>query len=374
MIPFEMNMPLVNLQRQYQSIKKDIDAAITSVCEKGNFILGEEVETFENEFAKYVGTKYCVGVASGTDAIKIMAQTASIQKGDEIIVQANTFIATVLPFIELGAKPVFVDCDETTGAIDVDQVQKAITKRTRAILPVHLFGLPAPMKKLKNLLSSNALSSKLLLLEDAAQAHGSSIGNKKAGSFGHMAAFSFYPGKNLGAYGDGGAITTNNKRFANAIRIIRNIGQKKKYDHVRLGVNSRLDTMQAAVLRVKLKHLDAWNKKRKIIALRYLRRLSNLGDLILPSSESTTNWHLFVIQTKKRDALAKFLEKNGIHTGIHYPVPLHLTPALKFLGYKKGDFPVAEARAKTMLTLPVYAELTKKEVEYIVRTIKQFFR
>ncbi len=228
------------------------------------------------------------------------------------------------------------------------------------------------MVQLSNLLNSNALSSKLLILEDAAQAHGSAIGGKKCGSFGDMAAFSFYPGKNLGAFGDGGAITTNNKKYADTIRIIRNIGQKKKYEHIRLGTNSRLDTLHAAVLSVKLKHLDAWNKKRHQIALRYISDLSNVGDLILPPAEPT-NWHLFVVRTHKRDALAKFLEKHGIHTGIHYPVPLHLTPALKFLGYKKGDFPVAELRAKTMLSLPIYAELTQKEVHHIISSIKNFF-
>ena len=364
-----MNIPLVNLARQYKTIKKDVDRAIKKVSATGDFILGDAVTQFEKEFARYVGVAYCVGVASGTDAIKLMAMAAGIGKGDEVIVQANTFISTVLPIIELGARPVFVDCDET-GAIDASKVKKAITKRTRVIFPVHLFGRPAPMKELSRF--SN-LDSRFSILEDAAQAHGSTINGKKCGSLGAMAAFSFYPGKNLGAFGDAGAVVTSNKKFADTIRIIRNIGQKKKYYHVRLGVNSRLDTMQAAVLRVKLKHLDAWNKKRKIIALRYLSRLRNLGGLILPPEEST-NWHLFAVRTNKRDALMRYLEKQGIHTGIHYPVPLHLTPALKFLGYKKGDFPVAEMRAKTMLSLPLYAELKENEIKYIVTTIKYFFR
>lgn len=352
-----MNIPLVNLQRQYQTVKKDIDAAIKKVCENGDFILGSEVETFENEFAKYIGVRYCVGVASGTDAIKLMAMAAGIGKGDEVIVQANTFISSVLPIIELGAKPVFVDCDQT-GAMDVSQIR--ITRKTKAILPVHLYGrafAKAPAGK------------PILILEDACQAHGT----PHVGHVGAMAAFSFYPGKNLGAYGDAGAVTTNNKKYADTIRILRNIGQKKKYDHIRLGLNSRLDTIQAAILSVKLRHLDTWNKKRNEIALRYLSNLNNVGDLTLPPADTNTNWHLFVIQTKKRDALAKFLEKAGIHTGIHYPVPLHLTPALKFLGYKKGDFPMAESRASTILTLPLYAQLTGKEVQYIVNSIKKFY-
>ena len=243
-----MNIPLVNLAAQYQSIQKDIDAAIKTVCQTSDFILGDAVSEFEKQFASYIGTKYCVGVASGTDAIKLMLMAADIGKGNEVIVQANTFISTVLPIIELGAKPIFVDCDKT-GAMDTNNI--VITKKTRAIIPVHLYGRPIDVQ------------SNLLILEDACQAHGASIHGNKCGALGAMAAFSFYPGKNLGAYGDGGAITTDIKRFADAVRIIRNIGQKKKYDHVRLGTNSRLDTIQAAVLSVKLKHLEGWTEKRR---------------------------------------------------------------------------------------------------------------
>lgn len=361
----------MNLARQYASIKRDADAAMLRVCAKADFILGDAVKEFEEAFAKYVGSSYCIGVASGTDAIKIMLEAAGIGKGDEVIVQANTFIASVLPAIELGAKPVFVDCDGD-GVIDVSQIKQAVTKRTKAILPVHLYGRPAPMDELSQI----ARTHNLLLLEDAAQAHGASLRGKKTGSFGDMAAFSFYPGKNLGAFGDGGAITTNSKKYAEEIHIIRNIGQKKKYDHVRLGTNSRLDTIQAAVLRVKLKHLDAWNKKRIRIAQTYIRNLQGVGDLIVPHQTPDSvvqNYHLFVVRTRKRDALAEHLEHAGIHTGIHYPVPLHLTPALTFLGYQKGDFPVAEKRAQTMLTLPIYAELTEKEIAHVVATTKKFF-
>jgi dTDP-4-amino-4,6-dideoxygalactose transaminase len=351
-----MDIPLVNLARQYTTIQKDIDAAIRSVCKKSDFILGDEVDTFEKEFANYIDVKECVGVASGTDAIKLMLIAAGIKPGDEVITQANTFISTVLPIIELGAIPIFVDVEPDTGRIDVDQVKNAITRKTRAILPVHLYGLPSDIPSLTKLLSSTKFS-KLLLLEDAAQAHGSSIDGKKTGSFGSMAAFSFYPGKNLGAYGDGGAVTTNNESFAKKLRVLRNIGQQKKYHHTLLGFNSRLDTIQAAILSVKLKHLDAWNKKRNIIAHQYIQGLTDIGDLVLPYSNfqqgvtraeglprrgplvgilgrkpaagrretnrsSTTNWHLFVIQTKKRDALMDYLGKHGIHCGIHYPFPL----------------------------------------------------
>jgi dTDP-4-amino-4,6-dideoxygalactose transaminase len=367
-----MNIPLVNLQRQYQNIKKDVDTAIKKVCTRGDFILGSEVSEFEKAFATYTGVNYCVGLASGTDAIKLMLIAADIHPGDEIITQANTFISTVLPIIELGAKPVLVDVDPFTGDIDPVRVEKAITKKTRALLPVHLYGRPAPMEKLLSI----AKKYHLLLLEDAAQAHGSSVSRKKAGSLGHMAAFSFYPGKNLGAYGDGGAVVTKNKKYYNSLMILRNIGQRKKYDHVRLGFNSRLDTIQAAILSVKLHQLDTWNEKRKDIAQTFIDELTGVGDLILPTvsrPKAETSWHLFVICTKKRDQLASYLLKRGIHTGIHYPVPLHTTPALSRLGYKKGDFPAAEARAKTMLTLPLYAELTKKEISFITQTIKKFF-
>lgn len=367
-----MNIPLVNLSAQYRHIAPHVDSAIKNVCQKGDFILGHAVGEFEDAFAKYVGAKYAVGVASGTDGMKLMGLAAGIKPGDEIITQTNTFIATVLPFIELGAKPVFVDCDMDTGAIEIDAVKAAITKKTRAIIPVHLFGRPAPVHEL----SALARRHKLLVLEDAAQAHGSAIGGKKCGSFGHMAAFSFYPGKNLGAMGDGGAITTNSEKLAETVRIIRNIGQKQKYDHVRLGTNSRLDTIHAAVLSVKLKYLDRWNDSRNTLALRLINGLTGIGDIMTPPMPPKTiyqNYHLFVIRTGKRDRLARFLESRGIHTGIHYPVPLHLTPALKFLGYGKGDFPAAETRAKTMLTLPLYAELKEKEVEYIIKTVRKFY-
>ncbi len=366
------HIPLVNLERQFTSIKRDVTRALLAVCKKTDFILGDEVLEFEEAFATYIGVSYCVGVANGTDALKLMGMASGITKGDEIIMQANTFIATALPFIELGATPVFVDCDPKTGQIDVAAVEKAMTKKTRAIIPVHLYGYPAPINELSRLTVN---SSRLTILEDACQAHGSMVNGKKCGSFGDMAAFSFYPGKNLGAYGDGGAVVTNSKKLYEKLKIIRNIGQKKKYEHTVLGTNSRLDTIQAAVLSVKLPHLDSWNRKRNTIALRYLRELSDVQGLALPplpSRESATNWHLFVVQTSRRTALMKFLHANGIHTGIHYPTPLHTTPALKFLGYTQGDFPRSEARAKQLLTLPLYAELTESEISYIIRTIKTF--
>lgn len=365
-----MDIPLVNLQAQYITIQQEVDKALHAVCSKSDFILGDEVREFEEAFARYIGVSYCVGVASGTDAIKLMGLASGITTGDEIIMQANTFIATALPFIELGATPVFVDCDPKTGQISVDAVKRAITKKTRVIIPVHLYGYPAPMKELLKIVKNHP---QIAILEDACQAHGTTVKGKKCGSFGRMAAFSFYPGKNLGAYGDGGAVVTSSKKLYEKLKIIRNIGQKKKYEHTLLGTNSRLDTIQATVLSVKLPLLDSWNKKRSVIALSYLRNLSNLRDLELPPNNPETNWHLFVVQTPKRDALMKYVLAKGIHTGIHYPTPLHSTPALKFLGYKTGDFPMSEARAKQLLTLPLYAELTGSEISYIIQTIKTFF-
>lgn len=369
-----MNIQLVNLTRQYESIQKKVDAAILSVCKTSDFILGKEVREFESAFANYIGVKYCVGVASGTDAIKLMALAIDIQPGDEIIMQANTFIATALPFIELGAKPVFVDCDPVTGQISVDELVKAITKKTRVIIPVHLYGHPAPMMELKKAIKN---WPQITVLEDACQAHGASIKGKMCGSFGEMAAFSFYPGKNLGAYGDGGAVVTNSTKHAQKLTMLRNIGQKKKYDHILLGTNSRLDTIQAAVLSVKLPYLDAWNTTRNSVALRYITQLCDIPELklpMIPPATTVPNWHLFTIMTKKRDNLMHYLEEKGIHTGIHYPHPLHTTPAFNFLGYKKGDFPESEKRAETMLTLPLYAELTDREVSYIIQTIRAFFK
>lgn len=370
-------IPLINLQRQYASIKPAIDSAIARVLNRTDFILGDDVEKFEIEFARFASAKYCVSCASGTDAIKLMLMAIGIKPHDEVIVQADTFIATLLPILELGATPVLVDCDEDTGQIDVEKVKKAITPNTRAILPVHLYGHSAPVQNILQIPNPN---HQYTILEDCAQSigvlQGRTLQIAHTGNLGVAGAFSFYPGKNLGAYGDGGAVITNDKNIADKIRILRNIGQDRKYHHVYRGLNSRLDTLQAAILRVKLKHIKEWNKKRQVIACTYISNLQDIGDLSLPelpTNERETNWHLFVIRTKKRDALAKFLEKHGIATGIHYPIPLHLQPALKHLGYKKGDFPAAEIRAKTMLSLPIDPPMTEKEIQHIIQSVKKFY-
>lgn len=367
----------VDLARQYQTIKQDIDQAIRTVVRDGNFILGKEVTRLEGDLARLVGTKYAVGCASGTDAIFLILKALGIGPADEVITQANTFIATVLPAIHLGARVKLVDIDLSTGQIDVAAVRKAITGRTKAIIPVHLFGSPAPMREVKAMLADQKVSRALpFIIEDNAQAIGASINGKKTGSFGKAAAISFYPGKNLGAYGDAGAVVTDDKKLADTIRILANVGQSRKYLHVLPGFNSRLDTIQAAILRVKLKHLSAWNKRRDFLARRYIRNLRGLGDLHmppLPPKGIVTNWHLFVIQTDKRDKLRKFLEKKGIHTLIHYPIPLHLQPCLRSLGYKRGDFPSAERWARRILSLPMFPELTLGEQDRVIAAIKTFF-
>ncbi|MBI5613624.1 DegT/DnrJ/EryC1/StrS family aminotransferase [Candidatus Gottesmanbacteria bacterium] len=371
------HIPLINLSRQYSSIQSEIDAAISRVLNHADFILGEDVEKFEKEFARFTGAKYCVSCANGTDAIKLILMAIGVEPRDEVIVQANTFIATLLPIIELGATPVLVDCDEKTGQIDVQKVKAAITPKTRAILPVHLYGHAAPVKRIIQIPIHN---TQYTILEDCAQSIGSLEGETlqlaHTGNLGVAGAFSFYPGKNLGAYGDGGAVITSDKKIRDKIRILRNIGQDKKYHHLYRGLNSRLDTLQAAILRVKLKHINNWNKKRHAIARTYISHLQNVGDLSLPdlpAHEYETNWHLFIIRTNKRDSLADCLNKKGIATAVHYPIPLHLQPALKHLGYKEDAFPASEKRAKTMLSLPIDPLMTEEEVDHIVKTVITFF-
>lgn len=363
-------IPLVDIARQDKKIQPQIISAIKKIIKKGDFILGKEVEEFEKEFAKYIGVKYCVGVASGTDAILLSLRALGTGSGDEVIVPANTFISTVLPIIYVGAKPILIDIDPDTYNIDVSKIEEKISKKTKAILPVYLFGQIAEIDKILKI----AKKHKLFVIEDAAQAHGSTFKNKKAGSFSDIACFSFYPGKNLGAYGDGGAIVTNNKSIAERIKVLRNIGQIKKYIHTEKGYNSRLDTIQAAILRIKLKELDGWNKQRRDIATLYNKLLSNLS-VSLPKEidGSISNYHLYVIRVRKRDELIRYLRGKKIFTGIHYPVPIHLHKALRDLPYKKGDFPVTEKYASQIISLPIFPGMIEKEVGIITEAIKSFY-
>lgn len=364
------NIPLVDLKRQYKSIKKEINLAIKKVLDSTNFILGDECDKFEKEFAFFCGAKYAVGLGSGLAALELGMRALDIGPGDEVLTPANSFIASASSISFTGAKPVFVDCEEETFNIDLKKAEQAITKKTKAIMPVHLYGQLGDMEEVMRF----AKKYKLFVIEDACQAHGASFKDRKSGSFGHVTAFSFYPGKNLGAYGDGGALVTNSSKIAEVVRTMRNYGQKEKYNHIFLAWNSRLDTIQAVILRVKLKHLDRWNEKRLEHAKLYNSLLETL-PIIPPriSPEYVHVFHLYVIRVKNRDGLSKYLKEKGIATGIHYPIPIHLQKAYKYLGHKKGDFPVTEKLADEILSLPMFPELRKEEIKYISKQIAFFY-
>ena len=372
----------LDLTNQYKSIKKEIDSAIKRVLDSGQFIEGKEVEEFEKEIAKFCGLKYAISVNSGTDALFLSLKALGIGKGDEVITTPFTFIATAEVIANSGAKPVFVDIDPKTFNIDPLKIEKAITKKTKAIIPVHLFGQMAKMGKIMKI----AKKYKLKVIEDAAQAIGAEIKLKvksqkskvmKAGAIGDLGCFSFFPSKNLGAYGDGGMVLTNNKKLADKIRLLRNHGSspKEKYLNLILGTNSRLDALQAAILRVKLKSLSKWSKERFKKAEFYNKSLKGIGDIITPliGPNQTHIFHQYTIQTKKRDQLANYLKNQGIPTMIYYPLPLHLQPSFKYLGHKKGDFPEAEKANREVLSLPIYPELSKTEQNFVIRKIKEFF-
>lgn len=366
-----MKINFVDLHKQYLGLKKHIDSAIFRVIKNSAFIGGKEVEMFEKEFAAYCGAKNCVAVSSGTDALCATCHVLGIGHGDEVIVPANTFIATALAVSSVGARPVFVDCREDDFTIDPVKIEKKITPRTKAIIAVHMFGQAADMSSIRNI----AKKKGLMVIEDACQAHGAKLKGTGVGNFGQAAAFSFYPSKNLGAYGDGGAVVTNNDSLANKLRLYREYGQAKKNFFITQGINSRLDGLQAAILRVKLPHLHEWNRKRLKIAEWYRQELVDSG-VITPITQKGRShvFHLFVIRTNHRDALKKFLEEKGVSCGIHYPIPIHLQQAYQDLGYKVGDFRVAERAAEQMLSLPMFPKLTKKEVKYTTTQIKTFLK
>ncbi len=364
-----MNIPFVDLQSQYQSIKDEADAAVLGVMERGDFILGGAVGEFEQEFAAYCDVEHCIGVDSGYSALELILRAYNIGPGDEVIAPANTFVATVFAISNTGAKPVLVDCHPESYNIDPAKIEAAITVRTRAIMPVHLYGQSADMDPILEL----AARHRLYVVEDAAQGHGGRYKGKRTGSLGHAAGFSFYPGKNLGAYGDGGAVVTNDPELADRVRMLRNLGMKVKYHHEIKGFNNRLDTMQAAVLRVKLPRLDDWNAERRRAAATYNDLLSELPivtPVVAPEIEHV--YHLYVIRTHNRDELMKRLDSAGIASGLHYPIPIHLLPAYAELGYKRGDFPVTESYADEIVSLPIYAELTDEQIAQVVQTIRDF--
>lgn len=364
-----MHIPLLDLKAQYKLIRPEIQKVINNVLGDTQFILGENVKKFEKEFAKFCGTKYAIGVGNGTDALYLALRACGISQDDEVILPTNTFIATAEAITLNNARPVFIDINPITHNIDISKIEQVISKKTKAIIPVHLFGQPAEMSSILKI----SKKYKIFVIEDCAQAHGAIYKGKKVGSFGHLACFSFFPGKNLGAYGDAGMVVTNNKKLAKKIFMLRNHGRLEKYEHEIEGTNSRLDEIQAAILRVKLRHLNQWNRARQKNAKIYDKLFKNIDNVITPKIIKGTKsvYYFYVIRVKDRKKIQKKLKEKSIAAGIHYPVPLHLQPAYKYLGYKKGDFPEAEKDSEEILSLPVYPELIFNQIKYIVDLIKQ---
>ncbi|MDI7260471.1 MAG: DegT/DnrJ/EryC1/StrS family aminotransferase [Thermodesulfobacteriota bacterium] len=369
-------VPFIDLTRQYKEIENEILSATKRVFEKGRFILGEEVSAFEEEFARYCGVRYGVGVGSGTDALYLALKAAGIGEGDEVITVANSFIATAMAISFSGAKPVFVDIDPKNYTMDLNALKSLLRKqktkgKIKAILPVHLYGHPAEMGAIMDI----ADHYNFVVIEDACQAHGAEYQGKKVGSFGDLSCFSFYPTKNLGGFGDGGMVMTDHKHFYEKLRLLRNYGEKKKYQHLLKGGNSRLDEIQAAVLRIKLRYLDSWIERRRERAKAYTTMLAST-DVICPveREEARHVYHLFVIRTKKRDALQTFLKSKGIDTLIHYPISIHLQKAFKELGYQRGSLPVTEQYSREILSLPFFPELNDGEMEEVREQIKNYFK
>ena len=363
-----MNVPFLDLRSAYRELQVELDVVWRRVMDSGWYILGEEVEAFEREFAAYCGAKYCVGVANGLDALILILRGYEIGPDSEVIVPANTYIATWLAVSYVGATPVPVEPDLQTCNLDPGRIEDAITSRTRAIIPVHLYGQPAEMEAIREI----ALRHGLKVIEDAAQAHGAAYGGKRAGSLGDAAAFSFYPSKNLGAFGDAGAVVTNDDDIADRVRVLRNYGSRKKYYNEVKGINSRLDPLQAGFLRVRLKHLEEWNGRRRNVAQRYLEALNGCPDIILPrvARGAEPAWHLFVLRHSRRDELQKRLNESGIGTLVHYPVPPHLSGAYSDGGWKQGDFPLTEELANTVLSIPIGPHLHDDGIASVIQAIK----
>ena len=367
-----MKIPFLDLQVASAQVADEVSSRWKTIVEQSDFVLGGEVDRFEQEFAEYCACGHAVGVASGLDALKLILRAMDIGPGDEVVTAANSFIATALAISSVGAVPVLVDMDDRDFLIDVRALEKAITPRTKAIMPVHLYGQSADMDSIVEIARKHGLK----VIEDACQAHGALYNGRRCGSIGDAAAFSFYPGKNLGAFGDGGAATTNDAALAERIRMLRNYGSPKRYHHDELGENSRLDTVQAAVLSVKLQYLEGWNAARRRIATRYAEGLKNVAEVRLPATNETTEHvhHLYVIRTARRDALMQHLQERGIGCIIHYPIPIHLQKAYASRGWKPGDFPVAEKAANEILSLPLFPTMTDEQVDYVVEAVSEFWK
>ena len=361
-----MTVPYFDLKAQYAGMRDEILAALDRVCQGASFILGEEVAAFEKEFAAYCETKYCVALNSGTSALHLALLAIGVQGGDEVITTANTFIATAEAIAYTGARPVFVDIDPATANIDPRRIEQAITRRTKAIIPVHLYGRPAELGPILEIARNHGLA----VIEDSCQAHGARYRGKRVGGIGTAAAFSFYPGKNLGAYGEGGALTTNDENIASLARSLRDHGQTSRYFHDYLGYNYRMDGFQGAVLRIKMKRLEEWTAKRRRFAGLYREILGGSGIVIPrddPRSESV--YHLFVVYVENRDSIRAQLEARGVQTAIHYPRPVHLQKPFAALGYHTGSFPLTERACDQTLSLPLFPEMTEEQVKYVGETL-----
>jgi len=364
----DVKVPYLDLKAQYHSIKPEIDAAMTRVLESCQFVLGSEVAGFERDFAGYCGTAECIALNSGTSALHLALLAAGIGPGDEVITVPFTFVASVAAVLYAGARPVLVDIDPESFTLDPTAIETAITPHTKAILPVHLYGQASDLDPIMEIARRHGL----VVIEDAAQAHGAQYRGRPVGSIGDMACFSFYPGKNLGAYGEGGAVTTNNAEYGRAVRMLRDWGQDRKYHHVLRGYNYRMEGFQGAVLGVKLRHLERWTEARRSVVHRYNQLLSNC-DVEIPKKMPWGRhvYHVYTIRAQDRDGLLAALTADGIQTGIHYPVPVHLQPAYADLGYGPGAFPHSEAAAKQVLSLPLYPELSPEAVEYVASAVRK---
>ena len=363
-------VPFVELQSQFRALEVEVRAAIDRVLERSWYILGEECAAFEREFASWVGTGHAVGMGSGTEAIHLALRAVGVGHGDEVITVANTCIPTISAIGASGATPILVDAHPETLTLDPDGLAAALTANTRAIVPVHLYGHPCDMDPIMAFAAEHGIA----VVEDCAQAHGARYKGRMCGTLGHLAAFSFYPSKNLGAYGDAGAVTTNDPVLDSALRQLRNYGEETRYHHVVPGFNSRLDELQAAILRVKLPHVTTWNAQRRDLGARYAEGLAGLPIHLPPRATwADSNHHLYPIRTQERDALQAFLRERGVQTLMHYPVPVHLQPAYASLGYDHGAFPVAEASCTTVLSLPLYPELDLGAQESVIQAIRSFF-
>lgn len=365
-----MKVPFLDLKAQYKEIEDEVVPMVTEAMANAAFIGGPQVSGLEDEFAEYCASRHCVGVGSGTDALRFALMAAGVGAGHEVITVSNTFIATTEAISQVGARPVFVDIDADTSLMDVAQVEGRITERTRAVIPVHLYGQPADMDPLLDLCARHGLA----LIEDACQAHGALYKGRRAGSLGAAGCFSFYPGKNLGAYGEGGAVITQDEEMARRMRMIRDHGQARKYYHDMEGYNGRLDAIQAGILRIKLRRLEGWNQLRREHAALYNELLSGADGVTLPveAQDVQSVYHLYVILVDDRDGLRAFLHEKGIATGLHYPLPLHLQKAYAHLGHKEGAFPVTEGHARRLLSLPMFPELTREQIAYVVEGIKEY--